>query len=37
MVDELRYRRERWGITYHVFPEESLDDVAPVVDRVAGT
>lgn len=37
MIDELRYRRERWGFSYHVFPEEFLDLVAPVVADLAGT
>jgi probable F420-dependent oxidoreductase len=37
MVDELRYRRDRWGFSYHVFPEEFLDIVTPVVARLAGT
>jgi probable F420-dependent oxidoreductase len=37
MVEELRYRRERWGFSYHVFPEEYLDVVTPVVARLAGT
>ena len=37
MAEELRYRRERWGFSYHVFPEEFLDVVAPVVAALAGT
>jgi hypothetical protein len=37
MVEELRYRRQRWGFSYHVVPEESLDDIAPVVAQLANT
>jgi len=37
MIDELRYRRDRWGFSYHVFPEEYLDIVTPVVAELAGT
>jgi len=37
MVDELEQRRERWQMSYHVVPQESLEAFAPVVERLAGT
>jgi probable F420-dependent oxidoreductase len=37
IVDDLQARRERWQMSYVVVPEESVDVMAPVVDRLAGT
>ena len=37
MVEDLRARRERWGISYYVLRETYLDDFAPVVAQLAGT
>ena len=37
MVEDLRARRERWGISYYTTFEPYLDALAPVVDRLAGT
>jgi probable F420-dependent oxidoreductase len=37
MVEALRERRERWGFSYLVVHEWSLDALAPVVARLAGT
>jgi probable F420-dependent oxidoreductase len=37
MVEALRERRERWGFSYVAVHEGSLDDLAPVVARLAGT
>jgi probable F420-dependent oxidoreductase len=36
MVEDLRARRDRWGISYYVVHERCLDDFAPVVARLAG-
>jgi probable F420-dependent oxidoreductase len=36
MVDDVRERRERWGISYIVTHEPFLDALAPVVARLAG-
>jgi probable F420-dependent oxidoreductase len=37
MVDDLVARRERWDISYyHVVRDAYLDDLAPVVERLAG-
>ena len=36
MIEELEYRRERWGISYYVFMEEFLDVVAPLVAALGG-
>jgi probable F420-dependent oxidoreductase len=35
--DDLRRRRERYGISYVIVPEVFVDAVAPVVERLAGT
>jgi len=35
-VAALEERRERWGLSYYVFNDTSLDDVAPLVARLAG-
>jgi probable F420-dependent oxidoreductase len=37
MVEDLRARRERWGISYYTTFEPYLDALAPVVKRLAGT
>jgi probable F420-dependent oxidoreductase len=37
MCDDLRARRERWGVSYWVFQGGALDDLAPVVAELAGT
>jgi probable F420-dependent oxidoreductase len=37
MVDALRARRERWGISFFVTFEQYLETLAPVVARLAGT
>jgi probable F420-dependent oxidoreductase len=36
MIELLEARRERWQMSYVVVPSESLDDVAPIVSRLAG-
>jgi hypothetical protein len=30
-------RRERWGLSYYVFNDDSIDTVAPIVARLTGT
>lgn len=37
IVDQLVARRERWGISYIGISADSLDDMAPVIARLAGT
>jgi probable F420-dependent oxidoreductase len=36
MVEELEVRRRRWHMSYVVVPEEFVDVMAPVVERLAG-
>ncbi len=36
IVDDMRIRRERYGISYHVVSDRSLEAVAPIVARLAG-
>jgi probable F420-dependent oxidoreductase len=36
MIDDLRVRRERWGISYVMAHEPFMDALAPVVARLAG-
>jgi probable F420-dependent oxidoreductase len=36
IVEDLRARRERWGISYYVIHEPFLDAFAPIVARLAG-
>ncbi len=36
IVDEMQGRRERYGISYYVVPDRSLEMVAPIVARLAG-
>lgn len=37
LVEDLRARRERWGISYYIIFEPYMDAFAPVVARLAGT
>lgn len=37
IAEELLRRRERWGLSYYVVPAESMADLQPVLDRLAGT
>jgi probable F420-dependent oxidoreductase len=36
MIEGLQARRQRWGISYYAVHEPYLDDLAPVVARLAG-
>jgi hypothetical protein len=36
IVDEMHGRRERYGISYYVVRDGSLEMVAPIVARLAG-
>ena len=36
IVDEMRGRRERYGISYYVFFDQLMKTVAPLVIRLAG-
>ncbi len=37
ICDTLVERRERWGLSYYVFNDNSIDAVAPIVARLNGT
>jgi len=37
MVETLLRRRERWQMSYHVLPAETIDQTAPIVAKLAGT
>ena len=37
MIETLQQRRERYGISYVIFPADQMDAVAPVVAALAGT
>jgi hypothetical protein len=37
MCEDLRTRRERWALSYYVVGEGSMEDLAPVVERMAGS
>lgn len=37
IADDLKARRERWGINYPVIQAQSLEDMAPVVEALAGS
>jgi len=37
IVETLRARRERWGVSYYVFTEDACEAMAPVVEQLAGT
>ena len=32
----LAERRDRWDLSYYVFNDDSIDTVAPIVERLAG-
>jgi len=36
IVDEMQKRRERYGISYYVVSDRSLEMVSPIVARLAG-
>lgn len=36
IADTLRERRDRWDLSYYVFNDDSIDAVAPIVERLAG-
>ncbi len=36
IVDEMQVRRERYGISYHVVSDRSMEMVAPIVGRLVG-
>jgi probable F420-dependent oxidoreductase len=37
IVDQLQRRRERWGLSYVVVGDDNVDEIAPVVAKLAGT
>jgi probable F420-dependent oxidoreductase len=37
VVEQLQERRERWGISYIGISADALDDMAPVIEHLAGT
>jgi probable F420-dependent oxidoreductase len=37
IIDQLHARRERWGLSYVVVGDENVDEIAPVVAKLAGT
>jgi probable F420-dependent oxidoreductase len=37
IIDQLLARRERWGLSYVVVGDENVDEMAPVVAKLAGT
>ena len=37
IVDEMRARRERYGVSYYVVLDQAMEAVAPIVGRLAGT
>jgi probable F420-dependent oxidoreductase len=37
MIEDLRIRRERFGISYFVLPDSAAESLAPVVERLTGT
>src|SRR4029077_9457537 len=37
MVERLQARRDRWGVSYLVCRADSIYELAPVVERLAGT
>jgi len=37
LVDDLKARRERYGISYVVVPDSAAESLAPVVERLTGT
>jgi probable F420-dependent oxidoreductase len=36
ICDDLEARRERWQLSYYVFNDDSLDAVAPIIERMKG-
>jgi hypothetical protein len=36
LIEDLHARRKRWGISYYVVFEPSVDALAPVIARLAG-
>jgi probable F420-dependent oxidoreductase len=36
MCEDMKSRRERWGISYYTFQEQLMDVMAPVVERMGG-
>jgi len=36
LVETIRRRRDRWGFTYTVVPDDAMEAFAPVVARLAG-
>ena len=37
IIEDLQARRERFGISYVVVPDEATQSLAPVVERLTGT
>lgn len=37
IAERLEERRDRWGFSYHVIEAESIEPLAPLVERLAGT
>jgi alkanesulfonate monooxygenase SsuD/methylene tetrahydromethanopterin reductase-like flavin-dependent oxidoreductase (luciferase family) len=37
IIDQLHARRERWGLSYVVVGDENVDEIAPIVAKLAGT
>ena len=37
IIDQLQQRRERWGLSYVVVGDDNVDEIAPVVAKLAGT
>lgn len=37
ICDTLRERRDRWHLSYYVFNDDTIEVVAPIVDRLAGS
>jgi hypothetical protein len=37
MREDLRVRRERFGISYVVLPDSAAESLAPLVERLTGT
>ena len=37
MIEDLQFRRERYGISHFVLPDSAAEALAPVVERLTGT
>lgn len=37
MIELLHARRDRWQMSYHVIPQEAIDQFAPIVAKLTGT